>query len=152
LSGLERADAIAAEPSFRAVVEGMVKAEGDTWAGALVGGRCRRCGTVTVTVKPICPHCWKAGTQEEIALSQHGALYAFTIVRHAAPGAVAPYAIAYVDLPENVRVMVRGDVETIERLSPGSAVVIAVAPLGVDEDGTMVVGPTLTGAARPEAQ
>jgi uncharacterized OB-fold protein len=143
VSPSEYSDASSSRAKFRPAVEGTVKADGEIWASALVGGRCRNCGTVTLTMKPICPFCWKAGSQEEAALSQRGVLYAFTIVHHPPPGAAGPYAIAYVDLPENLRVMVRGDLETVQGLTLGCAVAIAVEPLGVDADGTIVVGPML---------
>ena len=39
--------------------------------------------------------------------------------------------------------MVRSDPETVAGAVPGMAVAIAIAPIGTDADGTIVVGPVL---------
>lgn len=134
-------------PKFRAVAPGAVRVDGEAWGDALIGGRCRDCGTVTFTRRTICPTCWKTDTQDAVELSRRGTFYAHTIVRNPPPGAAGPYAIAYVDLPENLRIMVRSDLETVARLAPGAEVAIAIAPLGTDEDGATLLGPVLR---RPE--
>ncbi|HZT52029.1 MAG TPA: OB-fold domain-containing protein [Stellaceae bacterium] len=130
-------------PKFRAVAPGAVRIDGETWGDALIGGRCRRCGTVTFTQRAICPSCWQADTQEPVELSRRGTFYAHTIVRNPPPGAAGPYAIAYVDLPEKLRIMVRSDLETVAHVAPGMEVAIAIAPIGTDEDGATLLGPVL---------
>ncbi len=139
----EAAPAAPTPPRFRAVAPGAIKSDAAHWGEALVGGKCRNCGTVTFGLRAICPSCWQSGTQDEVELSRRGRYYAHTLIRNPPPGATGLYAIAYVDLPENLRVMVRSDPETVAGAVPGMEVAIAIAPIGTDADGTIVVGPVL---------
>jgi uncharacterized OB-fold protein len=75
-------------------------------------------------------------------LSSQGTLYSYTIVRNPPAGVSGPYAIAYVDLPENVRLMVRASADTAPEMI-GAKVVIDIDQIGTDEDGTIVVGPVM---------
>jgi uncharacterized OB-fold protein len=131
----------------RAVFEGPFRVDGGTWSRRLYGSRCSKCGTTILIARRICPHCWAAGTQQPAELSDHGTLYSYTIVRNPPAGAPGPYAIAYVDLPENIRLMVRARPETGPD-TIGADVAIDIDQIGTDEDGTIVVGPVMRPPAR----
>jgi uncharacterized protein len=137
-------------PRVRPVYEGPFRIDGDTWSKRLHGARCRECGTVTLMRRAICPHCWKADTQEATELSDRGKLYSYTIVRNPPAGMPGPYAIAYVDLPENIRLMVRGSAD-LDAAAIGRDVAIEVKQIGTDEDGVIVVGPVLGETITSEA-
>jgi uncharacterized OB-fold protein len=133
------------ETKVRAVFDGPIEINGTTWSKRLKGSRCEECGTVTLIARPVCPGCWKSNTQKAVDLSDHGILYSYTIVRHPPPGMTGPYAIAYVDLPEKIRLMVRAGADITDDLI-GGEVAIDVGRIGTDEDGTIIVGPTLAAA------
>lgn len=75
----------------------------------LVGSRCGRCGKIAFPRRTVCDRCGKEGGQEDARLSSIGRLYSFSEVHVAHEGFQTPYVIAYVDLPEGVRVF--GQVE-----------------------------------------
>ena len=128
---------------IRLVVEGSVKFDESGQPKYLIGGRCKACGTTTYAIRQICPNCWACDSQEEAALSNRGTLYSYTIVRNAPPGFSSPYAIAYVDLPENLRVMARAEAAICDAMPIGSEVEIEIAVVAVDNDGAKIMGPIL---------
>lgn len=123
--------------------EGAIITDGATWTKKLVGGQCRYCELVTLGKKVICPGCWSRDAQNEVALSGAGRFYSYTIVRHPPRGFEGPYAIAYVDLPENLRLLVRADVDLVSRLKVGDQVTIDVARIASSQEGEVTVGPVL---------
>lgn len=131
----------------RAVFEGPFRVDGDTWSRRLYGSRCNKCETTILIARRICPHCWSAGTQQPVELSDHGTLYSYTVVRNPPAGILSPYAIAYVDLPENIRLMVRAGPDTVPG-TIGQNVAIDIDQIGTDEDGTIVVGPVMRALTR----
>lgn len=69
----------------------------------LIGSCCAACDKITFPSSGACSGC--GGT--EVAprfLSERGALYSFSVLHVGARGWPAPYVLAYVDLPEGVRV------------------------------------------------
>jgi uncharacterized OB-fold protein len=128
---------------IRSAVEGAVKFDGAGQPKYLIGGRCKACGTTTYAMRQICPHCWASDPQEETVLSSRGTLYSYTIVRNAPPGYSGPYAIAYVDLPENLRIMARAEAALFDTVPIGSEVEIEIAVVAVDSDGAKIMGPVL---------
>ena len=70
----------------------------------LLGGKCSKCGRVFFPKKEICPVCFDQAKIEEIALSVRGNLSTFTVVRRSLGFKKPPYALGYVDLPENLRI------------------------------------------------
>jgi uncharacterized OB-fold protein len=71
----------------------------------LVGLRCRSCGaTYLKSGRVACAKCGTRGDFEEIALSDHGSLWVYSIVHQSVPGVPTPYVAAIVDLPEGVSV------------------------------------------------
>lgn len=81
-------------------------------------------------------------TCEEIELSQHGTIYESAVVEIAPEGFEAPYRVAYVDLPEGVRVFapVRWTGPTAPR--PGDQVKLTVDVVRREPE---VIGPVFVG-------
>ena len=71
----------------------------------LLGMKCRTCGATYLKAGRVaCSKCGTAGNLEDIALSDRGTLWVYSIVHQSAPGVPTPYVAAIVDLPENVSV------------------------------------------------
>ena len=66
--------------------------------------RCQECGLAYYYPRPFCPGCLSASVEWEES-SGKGKLYSFVINHRAAPGFVAPYIIAVVELDEGPRMM-----------------------------------------------
>ena len=66
--------------------------------------RCRECSHAYYYPRPFCPTCLSANVEWEEAAGK-GKLYSFVINHRAAPGFVAPYIIAVVELDEGPRMM-----------------------------------------------
>jgi uncharacterized OB-fold protein len=83
---------------------------------ALIGSRCAECGKHFFPRRHVCLECGHEGL-DKVPLSRRGKVWTFTIVRQTPPASLtrAPYAIAYVELPEGVRVetILTGDPETV---------------------------------------
>jgi len=70
----------------------------------LMGVKCRKCRTILVPPRNVCPHCYSSGF-DWIQLSGRGKLLTYTII-HAPPAqfqAMAPYAVGIVKLEEGVQ-------------------------------------------------
>ena len=93
---------------------------GSDGAPMLVGGRCRHCGCVTWGVRTMCPRCWSADPQEEIALPTSGRLYTMTTTYRPQTGYKGPYAVGVVDLAGDVRVIGRIHWPAGTRWRPGA--------------------------------
>ncbi len=70
----------------------------------LIAGRCSTCGRTFFPKKEICPSCFDRGEIKEIALSSRGKLATFTIVRRSLGAKKLPYALGYIETPENLRI------------------------------------------------
>ena len=66
--------------------------------------RCQECGHAYYYPRPFCPACL-SGRVEWVQASGRGKLYSFVINQRAAPGFLAPYIIAVVELDEGPRMM-----------------------------------------------
>jgi uncharacterized protein len=106
---------------------------------ALVGSQCRNCGTTSYPSRDVCPGCRKAGDAESVTLSRRGTVHTFTVVRQAPPGVEVPYVLAYVDLPEQVRVMAQIVADPVDAVEIGMQVDLVERPMG-EQDGTQLVG------------
>ena len=73
----------------------------------LRGLRCGGCGQVSFPTRESCPACGAPDALAEQELSTQGKLCSWSVVRNAPAGLLTPYTLAYVDLPEGVRVMSR---------------------------------------------
>ncbi len=76
--------------------------------GKLMGTKCKKCGNVTIPLKPICPKCGSFDV-EEFETKGEGIIKSFTVI-YVAPKKFedkAPYAIAIVKLDEGPSIMGR---------------------------------------------
>jgi len=105
-------------------------------AFTLEGSRCERCGGLYFPPRDVCPECLDDGVIAPAPLSRHGTLYSFSIVHAAPKGFRGPYAIGYVDLPENVRVLAQiVDWEDVT-LRSGMTMEVDYAVIGENPDGS----------------
>ena len=98
--------------------------------------RCTDCGNAYYYPRPFCPACLSSAVEWEQA-SGKGKLYSFVINHRAAPGFVAPYIIAVVELDEGPRMM-----SNLVDVEPDPAMVRCEMPVEivfdeVDEDFTL---------------
>ncbi len=71
----------------------------------LMGLRCQICGaTYLRSGRVACAKCGEARRFDDIALSDQGTLWVYSIVHQSAPGIPVPYVAAIVDLPDKVSV------------------------------------------------
>ena len=104
----------------------------------LMGGLCGGCGARVFPKPRICSSCWST-EQEDVALASRGRLYSFSVVHAARKGWPSPYAIAYVDLEDGVRVCgpLEGDVANPPPLD--APMELIVGTLRTDADGVAVL-------------
>jgi len=81
--------------------------------GKLMGGRCKKCGTIYLPPRPLCTKCFSKDF-EWVEISPKGKLLTYTII-HVAPvqfQSMAPYAVGIVQLENGLKIpgMIR-DVE-----------------------------------------
>lgn len=100
----------------------------------LVGGQCTSCSLRLYPRPTVCPRCWSKDVAP-VHLSTRGSLYTCTIVHAGRPGWQTPYAIAYVDLDDGVRVCGPLDLDGGEAPPIGCPVELTTGPLRRDENG-----------------
>jgi len=77
----------------------------------LVGSKCRRCGKLFFPPTETCAECFSQDI-ERVPLSKEGEIHSFSIIRVPPdPSFKVPYVLAYIDLPEDVRVFTQLEVE-----------------------------------------
>jgi hypothetical protein len=98
---------------------------------ALIGGRCRACGTLRFPFVDVCPNC-QAGDCEQVPLSTTGAVFTFTIVHVEPPGYLGetPYAYGVIELPEGLRVTTTLLADDLGEISIGDGCTFELIPLG----------------------
>lgn len=112
----------------------------DDPAARLVGGRCRECRRLWFPRATVCPGCLARDSMAPVELSNRGSLYSFSIL-HIGPSTFdAPYAVAYVDLREGMRVF--GHLDGWKEATPrlGSALRIYGGVIGRSPGGEALVG------------
>jgi len=114
---------------------------GDGQKPHLVGKRCTACGAVYLGRRVACSKCGATGPFTEIALSDRGTLWVYSIVHQSVPGISTPYVAGIVDLPEGVSVRCTLiDVEPDPAKLPfGMAVEMVTKKVREDEDGNDVI-------------
>ena len=82
----------------------------------LSGTKCQGCGEVSLGKNATCPNCG-GDAVAEVALSDHGVLWSYTVVRNRPPGdykgkdPFVPFGLGLVELPDGIRVLSPLDVE-----------------------------------------
>ncbi len=106
----------------------------------LVGTRCKSCRRHLYPPVEICPFCFVRDV-EEAYLSRRGKLQAWTVVWVPPAGFEAPYGVAYVDLPEKVRVFAHLADYKADGLKPGMEMELVIGKIKVDREGNEIIGP-----------
>jgi uncharacterized OB-fold protein len=71
--------------------------------GSLLAGECDDCQQRVFPPPAVCPFCM-GERMRPIPISRRGRLYSYSFVAQGAPEFESPYVVAYVDMPEGVRV------------------------------------------------
>jgi uncharacterized OB-fold protein len=103
----------------------------------LLGSRCSACHTTTFPAREFCPACDTAGTPAVVPLSTVGTIYSYTVVHQAPAGRKTPYALAYVDLEDGVRVMAQVDMN-LDDLAIGTQVRVDIRQVGTDGEQALI--------------
>jgi uncharacterized OB-fold protein len=111
----------------------------------LVGTKCS-CGAIFLDVKRLaCSKCGSTGPFQEVALSDKGKVWVFSVVHQSFPGIKTPYITAIIDLPEGISVrsnLVDVDPDEIEKNPQkffGMAVEMVANVVAKDRQGNDVV-------------
>lgn len=99
----------------------------------MVASRCEKCGTVTYPMSEICHQCWSSSFSH-VHLPTKGRLYSFSIVHIAPRPWHTPYALGYVDLPDNVRVLSHIKADNLADIAIDMPVELALGEVG-EQDG-----------------
>lgn len=109
----------------------------------LVGSKCRDCGEVSLGRQVNCLNC-SGENMEEIALSNKGKLWTYSIIRYRPPGdykgpePFIPFGLGLVELPDGIRVLSPIECD-IEKIKVGMDLVLKVYELYQDKDGNSVM-------------
>jgi len=104
----------------------------------VVGTRCEACGAHFFPRRRVCARCLSP-TTVTVPLSPRGALYTYTTVYQSTPEFPTPYLLAYVDLPEGVRLLAQL-VAPPSEVRIGMRLDLRVEPVRVDAEGRAVLG------------
>ena len=107
--------------------------------GNLLGSRCRSCGAHFFPIRAACAGCLSQDL-EDVRFATEGTLYTYTVVRQSTPAFEVPYALGYVDFPEDVRIM--GQIAGVEfdEIAIGMPMTLALEPFGEDGEGNPLTG------------
>ncbi len=130
-----------ADPRFVAPELVALDAKG---APRLIGGRCRKCEALSFPRAAVCTNCLSEDIAD-VELAHEGTLYSYSIVHQAPKGWTVPYALGYIDLPNNVRVLAHLDAPA-DKLSIDMPMRLAVGLVGADAAGKPLLSYTFTPA------
>lgn len=105
---------------------------------ALVAQKCGNCGTIAYPKKRVCPECFGEDLVDW-ELSRRGTLHTYARTDLGAPRLGSPYYIAFVDLPEKIRLFGQVIVKEDESLTIGQSMDVVVDALWREESGEDVV-------------
>jgi len=114
---------------------------------ALLGSRCRNCGTATFPVAKSCMAC-SSQDMETIELPSRGTLWTWTVQQFMpkspynsgeTPETFKPYGVGYVELPGGVRVEGRLTENDPEKLQIGMEMEVVFEPYRTEENGDEVI-------------
>ncbi|NIA10915.1 MAG: hypothetical protein GWP10_14605 [Nitrospiraceae bacterium] len=76
--------------------------------GNIIGTKCKKCGNITIPLKPVCPKCGSFD-MEEFETAGKGVLRSFTVIYVAPPKfvSIAPYVVGIIKLDEGPSLMGR---------------------------------------------
>jgi hypothetical protein len=105
----------------------------------LLGGKCKTCGKIIFPQQGICPRCFSDDAMEQVPLSHKGRLYSYTVVRQGLKGIEAPYALAFVDLPEGVRLFTQLTTSDPNELKLGMDVELVLGKVATASNGEEII-------------
>ena len=129
---------MSAMPASRPIAPGLFV--DDPGGPYLLAGQCRGCDKLHFPAAPACPYCAADGCTET-HVGPEGRLWLYTAVATRPPGyqGDVPYGFGVVELAGGLRVVTRLTEARLERLRPGMAVRLVLAPLHTDDAGEVVV-------------
>jgi benzoylsuccinyl-CoA thiolase BbsA subunit len=105
----------------------------------LVGACCRACGAHFFPRRLVCARCLSS-EMTTVALNTRGTLYTYTTVYQSTPEFPTPYLLAYVDLPEGVRLLAHLVGMRPEEVRIDMPLELRVEPVGTEAGGRPVLG------------
>ena len=114
----------------------------------LIASRCSACEDVVFPRQQSCPDC-SSDDVEEILLSRRGTVWTWTIQNFPPPippyagsgdrDTFIPYGVAYIELPEGIRVEARLTENDPEKLSIGMEMELVIEKFADDDEGNELV-------------
>ena len=111
-------------------------------APRLIGGRCRQCGAMSFPHAAVCANCLSEDI-ETVELAHEGRLYSYSVVHQAPKGWTVPYALGYVDLANDIRVLAHIDAPA-DKLSIDMPLRLSTGVVGADASGRPLLSYTFT--------
>ena len=108
----------------------------DGKAPYLLGSKCDECGKVWFPKLELCPDCWSK--LKQIPLSRTGKLYSYSIIHVGQRGIKSPYAIGYVDFPEDVRIYAQLAIPH-DKIKSGMGVEVTQGVVRLDKNGNPIM-------------
>jgi uncharacterized OB-fold protein len=112
----------------------------------LVAVKCGGCGALFLDLKRLaCSKCGAVGNFQQVALSDKGKVWVFSVIHQSFPGIKTPYITAIVDLPEGISVksnLIDVDPEDLQKNPQkafGMPVELVVNPVAKDRQGNEVM-------------
>jgi uncharacterized protein len=129
------------------IKEGMLKLpQSATDKGSLIGCKCRKCGELFFIKREICENC-QGQDLEEVALSDTGTLYAFSVMYYPAPppykpaNPFVPFGIGWVELPEGLVIYSLLTENDAGKLKVGMKMQLIFNKFSEDKDGNDLIVP-----------
>lgn len=110
----------------------------------LIGSGCKSCGARMFGRRETCERCGR-DVLEDIVFSKKGKIYTYTIARYrplppyVGPDPHIPFPVAWVELPEGVRILSKITDSDIDAINIGMDVELVISKLYVDEAGNDVI-------------
>jgi uncharacterized protein len=129
------------------IKEGMMKLpQSPADKGSLIGSKCQKCGELFFVKRDICENC-QGKDLEEIALSDTGKLYAFSVMYYPAPppykpaNPFVPFGIGWVELPEGLVIYSLLTENDAKKLKIGMEMQLVFNKFAEDKDGNDLIVP-----------
>jgi len=104
----------------------------------LIAGECPSCGRRFFPKEDWCPNCLSTELKARL-LSPVGTVYTYTVVHQkSGMGIPSPYVLAFVDFPEDVRVLMQLETNP-QDVRIGMEVSVVLGKIGVDDQGNDLI-------------
>jgi uncharacterized OB-fold protein len=109
----------------------------DAEENTLAGCECMQCGRRFVPPRAFCTDCGSNNRMKAVRIAGPGKLYSHSVVHIAPKGFKAPYAVGYVDLPGDIRVLGQIFGWNNSPLRQGMTMEIGRGAIGIEPDGSI---------------